>query len=90
MNVRALQRALTQKLGATEDRRSSHIFYFVDIAGKGRRAAKLSHSARGQVPHYVINDTAKRLRLDSSEVHQLVDCKLSGDAAIDLWIQRST
>ena len=88
MDVRELQRALRRKLGAAEDRRSHHVFWWIEIDGREYRAAKLSHSSRGQLPDFVLSDTAKRLKLDRAELDDLVKCPLSGEAFLLLWTTR--
>ena len=88
MDIRDLQRALKRKLGAIEDRRSHHVFYWVEVGGLDFRAAKFSHSSRGQLPHLILTDTAKRLRLSRAELDELVDCPLSGDRFRELWETR--
>lgn len=88
MDFRELQRTLRRKLGATEDRRGHHVFCWMEIAGSEYRIAKYSHSSRGQVPDYILSDTAKRLKLSIPELHQLVDCMMSGEACLDLWMSR--
>ena len=62
------------------------MFFFVDIPGDGElKAAKLSHSARGQLPNFVVADTARRLKLTRRRLDELVDCTLSGDGFRQLW-----
>ena len=85
MDLRDLQRALRRKLGAAEDRRSHHVFYWIEIDGLDYRAAKFSHSSRGQVPDLILSDTARRLKLSRAELDDLVDCPLSGDQFWELW-----
>lgn len=88
MNVRDLQRALRRKLRAVEDRRSHHVFYWVTIDGVEFRAAKFSHSSRGQLPDFIVSDTAQRLKLSRAEVNELVDCPLSEEQFLELWATR--
>ncbi len=88
MDVRELQRALRRKLGAVEDRRSNHVFLWVEIDGREYRAAKYSHSTRGQLPEFIVSDAANRLKLSRAEFDNLVDCPLTGEAFRDLWETR--
>ena len=86
MDLRDLQRALRRKLGAAaEDRRSQHVFYWIEIDGLDYRAAKFSHSSRGQLSDLILSDTARRLKLSRAELDDLVDCPLSGDQFWELW-----
>ena len=85
MDLRDLQRALRRKLGAVEDRRSHHVFYWIEIDGLDYRAAKFSHSSRGQLSDLILSDTARRLKLSRAELDDLVDCPLSGDQFWELW-----
>ena len=86
MDIGDLQRALRRKLNAQEERASHHVYFFVEIPGDGEfRAAKFSHSARGQLRDYVVADTARRLRLTRRQLDQLVECTLSGEGYWELW-----
>ena len=86
MDIRDLQRALRRKLGAVEDRRRHHVFWWLEIDGREFRVAKFSHSSRNQLPQ--ISDTAKRLKLSNTEFDDLVDCPLTGDEFRRLWAIR--
>ena len=88
MEVRDLQRALRRKLRAVEDRRSHHVFYWVEIDGREFRVGKFSHSSRGQLPDFIVSDTAQRLKLSGPELNDLVDCPLSGEQFLELWGSR--
>ena len=88
VDVRDLQRALRRKLRAVEDRRSHHVFFWVTIDGLDFRAAKFSHSGRGQLPGFIVSDTAQRLKLSRAELDDLVDCPLSGEQFLELWAVR--
>lgn len=88
MDFRELRRALRGKLDAQEDRQSHHVFYWMSVDGLERRAAKFSHSSRGQIPNHILNDTARRLKLSRAELNALVECTLSGDRFRELWGER--
>ena len=88
MDVRDLQRGLRRKLRAIEDRRSHHVFYWVEIDGLEFRAAKFSHSGRGQLPEFIVSDTAHRLKLSRAELDDLVDCPMNRDQFLELWAAR--
>ena len=85
MNIRELQGALRRKVGAVEERSSHHVYYIMTIGERVHRVAKFSHSAHGQLPNIVLSDTAKRLKLQRTELDQLVNCQLSGVAFKELW-----
>lgn len=88
MDVRELQRALRRKLRAVEDRRRHHVFWWLEVDGREYRVAKYSHSSRGQLPQYILSDTAKRLKLSQAELDDLVNCPLSGEEFLRLWTSR--
>ncbi len=88
MDVRELQGALRRKARAAEDRRRHHVFWWLEIDGREYRVAKFSHSSRGQLPQYIVSDTAKRLKLTNAELDDLVNCPLSGEAFRQLWAAR--
>lgn len=88
MDIRELRRALRRKLEAEEDRGRDHIFLFILIAGSYHRAAKFSHSMRGQLPPFVVGDTARRLKLNREELSLLVDCPLDREEFYRLWKER--
>lgn len=69
---------------AVEDRRSHHWFYWVEIDGREFRVAKFSHSSRGQLPEFIVSDTAQRLKLSGPELNDLVDCTLSREQFLEL------
>ena len=58
------------------------------VGGKEYLAAGHSHSSSGQLPHYIVSDTARRLRLNRSELDSLVNCPLSRKQFLDLWEER--
>lgn len=79
MDIQKLQRALRRKLGAVESKESHHVYFFVAIGGRDLRAAKFSHSSRGQAPDIVLSYTARRLGLSRTELDRFVQCSLSGE-----------
>ena len=88
MDIKDLQRSLRRKLKAVEDRQSHHIFYWATIDEKEFRVAKFSHSSRGQLPDFIVSDTAQRLKLSKAELNELVDCPLSEEQFLELWSTR--
>ena len=89
MDLRRLQRALRRKLNAVEDRSTHHVLWYVVIGDEEYLAARHSHSNSGQLPQFIISDTAKRLRLSRSELDSLVNCPLGRDKFLSLWEERS-
>ena len=65
-----------------------HGFYWIEIDGLDYRAAKFSHSSRGQLSDLILSDTARRLKLSRAELGDLVDCPLSVDQFWELWRMR--
>lgn len=88
MDVRAVRRIFTGKLGATEDRASHHIFYFLQYQGKLYLGSKMSHSWRGDLDDQQIEWIKKPLLLSKEEFVSVVDCSLSKDEFFNLWVQR--
>ena len=88
MDRAELQSTLSRKLGAAEDRKNHHVFYFLEVNGREHRVAKFSHSSRGQLPAFVVSDTAKRLKLSGPELNDLVDCSLTEEGFLALWSAR--
>lgn len=88
MDVRELRSALLRKLETTEDRKGHHIYHRFEFGGRRYRVAMLSHSARGQLPDFVVSNTARRLKLSRAELEDLVNCPLSGDEFRRLWETR--
>lgn len=79
---------MNSKLGAVEDRRSHHVFYWLTIDGADHRIAKLSHSSRGRIPDFIVADTARRLKLNNRELDELVECTLTAEGFLELWAAR--
>ena len=70
---------------AEEDRSRHHVFYWVTIDGRDFRAAKFSHSERGQLGDHVITDTTKRLKLTKAQLEDLVDCPMTREQFLEAW-----
>ena len=88
MDNREIRSTLVTKLNAEEDRTGDHIYFWLNIDGSEFRVGKLSHSARGQAPNYVISDTARRLKLTKKEFVSLVECTIDKQMHKDLWKNR--
>jgi hypothetical protein len=90
MDYRDIKSTLVNKLEAGEDRSGDHIYFYLTVDGKDFRIGKLSHSARGQAPDYVIQDTARRLKLKKSEFAGLVGCTLKKPQHEIIWRERDS
>ena len=88
MDNRERRSALVAKLHAIEDRSGHHIYFWLNIDDHDYRVGKLSHSARGQAPDYVVSDTDKRLRLSKKELQRLVACTIDKDMHEDIRRKR--
>lgn len=88
MDYRDIRSTLVHKLGATEDRSGDHIYFYLTIDERDFRVGKLSHSSRGQAVDYVINDTARRLKLRKGEFVSLVDCEINKPQHERIWRER--
>ncbi len=88
MDYRDIRSTLTSKLGAIGDRAGHHIYFYLTVGEHDFRVGKLSHSSRGQAPDYVINDTARRLKLRKQEFVSLVDCEINKPDHERLWSER--
>ncbi len=88
MDYRDIRSTLVSKLKAAEDRAGDHIYFYLTIDGRDFRVGKLSHSFRGQAVDYVINDTARRLKLRKREFVSLVDCEIDKPQHERIWRQR--
>ena len=64
------------------------MYYWMMIDDRRYRAAKFSHSSRGQISNRILNDTARRLKLRRADLNALVECTSSGDRFRELWAER--
>jgi len=85
MDYRDIRSTLVAKLDASEDRAGHHIYFYLTIDDHDFRVGKLSHGARGQAIDYVINDTARRLKLTKREFVSLVDCDIDKQQHERIW-----
>jgi hypothetical protein len=88
MDYKDIRSTLLNKLDAIEDRSGHHIFYYLKIENSQFNVGKLSHGFRGQALDYVVNDTARRLKLSKKEFLELVNCKIDKIEHEKLWKQR--
>ncbi len=88
MDYRDIRSTLVNKLEAIEDRAGDHIYFYLTIDRRDFRVGKLSHSSRGQAMDYVINDTARRLKLRKREFVSLVDCEIDKAQHERIWRKR--
>jgi hypothetical protein len=88
MDYRDIRSTLVHKLKTTEDRAGDHVYFYLTIDKHDFRVGKLSHSARGQALDYVVNDTAKRLKLKKEEFIDVVNCVIDKPQHEKLWRKR--
>lgn len=88
MDVRSVRGALVSKLGAIENRRSHHVFFFFEYEGKRYLGPKLSHSWRGDLDRQQAAWIRRPLLLTSEEFEGLVSCPLSGPEFSGIWAER--
>ena len=88
MDYRDIRSTLVSKPRAIEDRAGHHIYFYLTIDQNDFRVGKVSHSSRGQVPDYVIIDTARRLKLNKKEFASLVDCDIDKEQHEKIWRAR--
>lgn len=88
MDYRDIRSTLVTKLDGFEDRSGHHIYFYLTIDSRDFRVGKLSHGARGQAIDYVINDTARRLKLRKREFVSLVDCDIDKEQHEKIWRER--
>jgi len=88
MDYRDIKSTLIHKLGSSEDRSGDHIYFWLTIDEHDFRVGKLSHSSRGQAMDYIINDTARRLKLGKKEFVDVVDCIIDKSQHEKMWRER--
>ena len=88
MDVNEVRARLTGKLGAVEDRRGHHVFFYLEYDGREYRGPKMSHSWRGNLNGQQVDWLKKPLLLSKSEFEDLVDCSLTMDAFFNAWVER--
>ena len=90
MDYLELRSALLSKGKTSEDRKSHHIFFFIEVDGKNYRATKFSHSARGQITDDILGAIARQMRLTSKELRNFVDCAVTCEKWLEFWRQRGS
>jgi len=88
VDYQELRGALISKGKADEDRRSHHVFFFIEVDGKSYRATKISHSARGQISSKILSLISRQMRLTTKELRYFVDCTIGRKQWLDLWRER--
>ncbi len=83
-----MERAFTNKLGALKDSSGHHIFFYLRYEDREYTVGKLSHSWRGALNDTQLGMLARKLHLTKCEFEQWVECALSNDEMIGLWIRR--
>ena len=90
MDYKDIRSTLVNKLDAIEDRSGHHIYFYLTIDHNEYNVGKLSHSFRGQALDYVINDSARRLKLSKKEFLELVSCEINKTQHERLWKERDS
>lgn len=85
MDVRDVQRAFTRKLGAVEDRKRHHIFFFYQDGDFTYEVGKLSHSWSGNLNDAQEGMLARKLQLQKRQFVEFVDCSLSTEDMVAIW-----
>jgi len=88
LDYRELRNVLLSKGGTIEDRRSHHVFFFLEIDGKYYRATKFSHSAHGQISDDLLGSIARQMRLTVNELKHFVDCSVQREQWLEFWRER--
>ena len=85
MKIRDIKRAFIRKLGAEEDNRKDHIYFYLDYKGSQYTVGKLSHSWSGDLNDTQVGMLSRKLYLKNQEFESFVNCTLSADKTTDLW-----
>ncbi len=85
MNIRDVKRAFINKLGAEEDNRKDHVYFYLDYKESQYTVGKLSHSWSGDLNDTQVGMLSRKLYLRKLEFEAFVDCTLNTDQTIDLW-----
>jgi hypothetical protein len=88
VDLKDVERALTNKLGARRDPSGHHIFFYLDHQGCTYTVGKVSHSWRGHLNDTQISMMARKLRLQRMEFENFVDCSLDACSVIRLFLAR--
>ncbi len=85
MKIRDVEKAFTQKLGATCDNQRDHIYFYLEYHGCEYTIGKLSHSWRSDLGDTQIGTLSHKLHLKKLQFEQFVHCTLSAEETIDIW-----
>lgn len=83
-----MRRAFTNKLEAEEVSSGDHIYFYFKYQGSVYTVGKLSHSWRGDLNDTQISLVKRRLLLKKREFEEWVECTLSNDEMIVVWLKR--
>ena len=62
-----------------------HIVFDIRLGGRDQRITKTSHSARGQIPNWLLAKIAQQMRLSSRQMRQFVGCTMSREEWLEIW-----
>jgi hypothetical protein len=85
LDIRAVSRSFTKKLGAEEDVSGDHLYYYLEYKGSQYTVGKLSHSWSGSLNDTQVGMLARKLHLKKKEFEQFFSCTLDAKSTIELW-----
>jgi len=88
LRIREVKRAFTRKLEAEENSSGDHIYFYFEYQGSEYTVGKLSHSWGGDLNDTQISLIARKLLLKKREFEKWVECTLSNDKMIEVWLKR--
>ena len=88
MRIREVKHAFTKKLGAEEDSSGDHNYFYFEYQGSEYTVGKFSHSWSGNLNDTQISLLARKLLLKKREFEKWVECTLSNDKMIEVWLKR--
>ena len=88
LRIREVKHAFTRKLGAEEDSSGDHTYFYFEYQGSEYTVGKLSHSWSGNLNDTQILLLGRKLFLKKREFEEWVDCTLSNDKMIEVWLKR--
>ena len=76
---------MMSKAEADEVRAARHIKYYARIGETRELVTIMSHSAKGQIPKWLLGRIAQEMSLSSRQLQRFVDCTLSRDEWLEIW-----
>ena len=88
MRITEVKHAFTRELGAEEDSSGDHKYFYFTYQGSEYTVGKLSHSWGENLNDTQISLLARKLLLKKREFEKWVECTLSNDKMIEVWLKR--